>query len=144
MLDGRAAKGDVEGYLGRYHAQVCALPEGRERELFGWIAPGAQKFSITRSVVGAFTRAARPLTTTTNGSIRAMVPIGSYEKLMPLDIMPTFLLRALLTGDLERAEALGALELDEEDLALCTYACPGKNDYGPLLRKALARLEKEA
>ena len=55
-----------------------------------------------------------------------MVPIGSYEKLMPLDIMPTFLLRALLTGDLERAEALGALELDEEDLALCTYACPGK------------------
>jgi Na+-transporting NADH:ubiquinone oxidoreductase subunit A len=63
---------------------------------------------------------------------------------MPLDIMPTFLLRSLLTGDLERAEALGALELDEEDLALCTYACPGKNDYGPLLRQMLARLEKEA
>ena len=144
VLDGRAAKGDVEGYLGRYHAQVCALPEGRERELFGWIAPGARKFSITRSVIGAFTRAARPFTTTTNGSLRAMVPIGSYEKLMPLDIMPTFLLRSLLTGDLERAEALGALELDEEDLALCTYACPGKNDYGPLLRAMLARLEKEA
>lgn len=144
VLDGRAAKGEIEGYLGRYHAQVCALPEGRDRELFGWIAPGAQKFSITRSVIGAFTRAARPFTTTTNGSLRAMVPIGSYEKLMPLDIMPTFLLRSLLTGDLERAEALGALELDEEDLALCTYACPGKNDYGPLLRKMLARLEKEA
>jgi len=144
VLDGRRAQGEVEGYLGRYHAQVCALPEGRERELFGWIAPGAQKFSITRSVVGAFTRAARPFTTTTNGSIRAMVPIGTYEKLMPLDIMPTFLLRSLLTGDIERAEALGALELDEEDLALCTYTCPGKNDYGPLLRKALARLEKEA
>ncbi len=144
LLDGRAASGEVEGYLGRYHAQVSALPEGRERELFGWIAPGARKFSITRSVLGAFSGAAKPLTTTTNGSLRAMVPIGVYEKLMPLDIMPTFLLRSLLTGDLERAEALGALELDEEDLALCTFACPGKNDYGPLLRQMLARLEKEA
>jgi Na+-transporting NADH:ubiquinone oxidoreductase subunit A len=144
VLDGRTAMGEVDGYLGRYHAQVSALPEGRERELFGWIAPGAAKYSITGSVVGAFSRAARAFTTTTNGSQRAMVPIGVYEKLMPLDIMPTFLLRALLTGDLERAEALGALELDEEDLALCTYACPGKNDYGPLLRQMLARLEKEA
>jgi len=144
VLDGRAARGEIEGYLGRYHAQVSALPEGRDRELFGWIAPGARKFSITGSVLGAFTRAARPFTTTTNGSLRAMVPIGTYEKLVPLDIMPTFLLRALLTGDAERAEALGALELDEEDLALCTYACPGKNDYGPLLRQVLARLEKEA
>ena len=144
VLDGRAARGEVEGFLGRYHAQVSVLPEGRERELFGWIAPGAQKHSITGSVVGAFTRAARAFSTTTNGSLRAMVPIGAYEKVMPLDIMPTFLLRALLTGDLERAEALGALELDEEDLALCTYTCPGKNDYGPLLRQMLARLEKEA
>jgi len=144
ILDGRAARGEVEGYLGRYHAQVSALPEGRNRELFGWIAPGTQKHSVAGSVIGAFTRAARAFTTTTNGSKRAMVPIGSYEKLMPLDIMPTFLLRALLTGDLERAEALGALELDEEDLALCTYACPGKNDYGPLLRTMLARLEKES
>jgi len=63
---------------------------------------------------------------------------------MPLDILPTHLLRALAMGDVERAEALGALELDEEDLALCTYACPGKNDYGPMLRAALERLEKEA
>jgi Na+-transporting NADH:ubiquinone oxidoreductase subunit A len=144
VLDGRTAVGEVEGYLGRYHTQASALPEGRERELFGWIAPGAGKHSITGSVLGAFSRAARTFTTTTNGSRRAMVPIGSYEKLVPMDILPTFLLRALLTGDLERAEALGALELDEEDLALCTYACPGKNDYGPLLRQMLARLEKEA
>jgi Na+-transporting NADH:ubiquinone oxidoreductase subunit A len=73
-----------------------------------------------------------------------MVPIGTHEAVMPLDILPTFLLRALLAGDIERAEALGALELDEEDLALCTYADPGKNDYGPLLRDMLHRLEKEA
>lgn len=145
VLDGRAAAGDVEGYLGRYHQQVSALPEGRGREFLGWIAPGADKFSVAGVVLGAFARARpRPFTTTTNGSRRAMVPIGTHEKVMPLDIMATYLLRALLTGDAERAEALGALELDEEDLALCTYADPGKNDYGPLLRDMLHRLEKEA
>lgn len=145
VLDGRTAMGEAEGYLGRYHQQVSALPEGRDRELMGWIAPGGDKFSVTGSVLGAFARTRRRVfTTTTNGSPRAMVPIGTYESVMPMDILPTFLLRALLTGDLERAEALGALELDEEDLALCTYACPGKRDYGPLLRDMLDRLEKES
>jgi Na+-transporting NADH:ubiquinone oxidoreductase subunit A len=145
VLDGRTAAGDATGYLGRYHLQVSALPEGRERELFGWMAPGTEKFSLTGAVIGAFRRAHRfALTTTTNGSPRAMVPIGTYERVMPLDLMPTFLLRALITGDAERAAALGCLELDEEDLALCTYVCPGKFEYGPLLRRTLERIEKEA
>jgi Na+-transporting NADH:ubiquinone oxidoreductase subunit A len=72
-----------------------------------------------------------------------MVPIGSFEWVMPLDIMPTFLLRALLMGDLERAEALGCLELDEEDLALCSFVSPGKEDYGPYLRRSLYEIWKE-
>jgi Na+-transporting NADH:ubiquinone oxidoreductase subunit A len=63
---------------------------------------------------------------------------------MPLDILPTQLLRALIVGDLETAQNLGALELDEEDLALCSYVCPGKYEYGPILRDNLARIEKEA
>jgi Na+-transporting NADH:ubiquinone oxidoreductase subunit A len=72
-----------------------------------------------------------------------MVPIGMYEKIMPLDIMPTFLLRAIIVGDTERAHALGCLELDEEDLALCGFVCPGKYEYGPLLRNILTHIEKE-
>ena len=144
VLDGRTAMGEAEGFLGRFHHQVSVLAEGRERELLGWIAPGAGKYSVIGAVLGAFSRARRAFTTTTNGSPRAMVPIGTYESVMPLDILPTFLLRALLTGDIERAEALGVLELDEEDLALCTYACPGKNDYAPLLRDMLSRIEKES
>ena len=145
VLDGRTAQGDVLGYLGRYHLQVSVLAEATEREFMGWIAPGANKFSIWGVVLGAWRR--RPqltLNTTTNGGSRAMVPIGSYERVMPLDLMPTFLLRALLMKNDERAEALGALELDEEDLALCTFVCPGKAEYGPLLRAALSRIEKEA
>jgi Na+-transporting NADH:ubiquinone oxidoreductase subunit A len=73
-----------------------------------------------------------------------MVPIGAYERVMPLDLMPTFLLRALIGGHDDWAEEMGALELDEEDLALCTFVCPGKTEYGPLLRAALTRIQKEA
>ena len=143
VLDGRVAVGEAGGYLGRYHLQVAALPEGREREMFGYVLPGADKFSVTGSVLGAFTRAQRVLTTTTNGGPRAMVPIGTYERVLPFDIEPVFLLRALIIKDDQAAQQLGALELDEEDLALATCVCPSKYEYGPLLRDALTRIEKE-
>ncbi|MBA4176820.1 MAG: NADH:ubiquinone reductase (Na(+)-transporting) subunit A [Leptothrix sp. (in: Bacteria)] len=144
VLDGRTASGPVHGWLGRHHLQITALAEAVEREFLGWIMPGTDKFSIWGVVAGAWMRRPRlALNTTTNGGARAMVPIGAFERVMPLDLMPTFLLRALLMKDDERAEALGALELDEDDLALCTFVCPGKAEYGPLLRAALARIEKE-
>jgi len=144
VLDGRIATGEATGYLGRYHLQVAALPEARSREMFGYIRPGAAKFSVTGTVLGAFRRAGTfAMNTSTNGGERAMVPIGSYERVLPFDILPTFLLRALITRDDIRAQELGALELEEEDLALATYVCPGKTEYGPLLRAALARIEKE-
>lgn len=147
VLDGRAVgqgADAVDGYLGRYHAQVAVLPEGRSRELLGWIAPAPDKFSITGAVFGAFHRTERALSTTTNGSPRAMVPIGTYERVLPFDILPTLLLRALITRDDERARQLGALELDEDDIALATCVCPGKYEYGSLLRDTLTRIEKEA
>jgi Na+-transporting NADH:ubiquinone oxidoreductase subunit A len=144
VLDGRTAAGEATGYLGRYHLQVAALPEGHRREFLGWLAPGRDKFSVTNAFASALGRAQRfAFTTTTNGAPRPLVPIGTYEDVMPMDIEPTFLLRALVTGDAERAEALGALELDEEDLALCTFACPSKFDYGPLRRAMLERIERE-
>ena len=82
-------------------------------------------------------------TTSTGGSHRSMVPIGMYEQVMPLDIEPTFLLRALLTNDTEQAQLLGALELIEEDVALLTFVDPGKVDYGPKLRDSLDTIEEE-
>ena len=83
------------------------------------------------------------MTTSTEGSQRAIVPIGSYEQVMPLNIIATALLKALVTGDTEYAQALGCLELEEEDLALCTFVCPGKHDYGSILRRNLTRIEEE-
>jgi Na+-transporting NADH:ubiquinone oxidoreductase subunit A len=82
--------------------------------------------------------------TSTNGSPRAIVPIGAYEKVMPLDVLATPLLKSLVVGDVETAVKLGALELDEEDLALCSYVCPGKYEFGPILRDNLTRIESEA
>lgn len=143
VLCGRKSQ-DLTGFLGRYHLAVAALGEGNERELFGWQMPGFDKFSITRAFASAWQGTKRfPLTTSTGGSERAMVPIGSYEKVMPLDVLPTLLLRALISRDSERAEELGCLELDEEDLGLCTFVCPGKYEYGEILRDNLLKIEKE-
>jgi Na+-transporting NADH:ubiquinone oxidoreductase subunit A len=145
VLDGRARTGPGDAFLGRHHLQVAVLPEAGEREMFGYIQPGLEKFSVTNTVLGALRSAHRfAFDTSTNGSPRAMVPIGSYERVMPFDMLPTFLLRALITKDDVRAVDLGAIELDEDDIALCTYVCPGKYEYGPLLRSALERIEKEA
>jgi len=144
VLAGKRTHGDVFDFLGRYERQVSLLPEDREQVFMGWLSPGPNLFSTTRIYLSSLFRPAKfKFTTTTNGSQRAMVPIGLYEKVMPLDILPTFLLRSLIVGDLETAERLGVLELEEEDLALCTFVCPGKTNYGPILRRNLETLEKE-
>jgi Na+-transporting NADH:ubiquinone oxidoreductase subunit A len=143
VLGGRHAKNDVV-YLGRYANQVSVLEEGDQREFLGWLSPGANKFSKLNIYLSRLNPAKLfDFTTTTNGSERAMVPIGSYEKVMPLDILPTQLLRSLIVGDTETAQKLGCLELDEEDVALCTFVCPGKYEYGPILRRNLTLIEKE-
>jgi len=145
VLTGRQSA-PMREHLGRYHLQVSLLPEGGRREFMGWIAPGRRKFSIKRAFASAWTGGrSEPfaMNTSTNGSLRAIVPIGAYEQVMPLDILATPLLRALVTEDTEYAQSLGCLELDEEDLALCSFVCPSKIDYGPILRRNLARIEKE-
>lgn len=143
VLNGTQAVGP-HAFLGRFHLQVSVLKEGRDKELLGWVAPGRDRFSITRTTLGHFLKKKLfNLSTDTHGGERAMVPIGSYERVMPLDILPTVLLRDLLAGDTDSAQALGCLELDEEDLALCTYVCPGKYEYGPVLRHVLTQIEQE-
>jgi Na+-transporting NADH:ubiquinone oxidoreductase subunit A len=144
VLSGKRAMGDAFGFLGRYHNQVSVLKEGREREFLGWLGPGSNVFSTLPLFLSKLIPGKKfDFTTTTNGSARAMVPLGIYERVMPLDILPTFLLRSLVVGDVERAEQLGALELDEEDLALCTFVCPGKTNYGVILRNNLQTIQEE-
>ncbi|MBW2288885.1 MAG: Na(+)-translocating NADH-quinone reductase subunit A [Deltaproteobacteria bacterium] len=144
VLSGKKAMGEEFGYMGRFDRQISLLREGRERIFMGWLTPGMKSFStIPIYLSRLFGVKSFDFTTSTNGSPRSMVPIGTFERVMPMDILPTFLLRSLLVGDIEQAEKLGALELDEEDLALCTFVCSGKTDYGPVLRRNLSMIEKE-
>lgn len=133
-------------YLGYYSNQVSVLKEGRERELFGWIVAGKNKYSAMNVYTSSKDRQEHrlfPLTTDKNGSNRAIVPVGVFESVMPLDILATPLVKALVIGDTDQAQLLGCLELDEEDVSLLTFVDPSKHDFAPVLRANLTKIEQE-
>ena len=143
VLEGRHAAG-IYAYLGRYHRQVTVIKEQNGRAFLNWMMPGKDRFSTT----GLFLSSLLPkktfsMITAAWGGQRAIFPLGTYEKVMPLDIIATSLLKSLAVGDTEKSCELGCLELIDEDLALSTFVCPGKNDYGPMLRNVLTTIEKE-
>ena len=133
-------------YLGCYSNQISVVKEGRQRELFGWIVAGKDKYSAMNVYTSSKDRKDNrqfPLTTDKNGSNRAIVPVGVYESVMPLDILSTPLLKAMVVGDTDQAQLLGGLELVEEDMSLFTFVDPGKHDFAPVLRANLTKIEKE-
>ena len=142
VLSGRKASGEC-AFLGRYHNQVSVIREGRERHFLHYLRAGAESHSVLPIFVSAMSKKLQAMTSSTNGSERAMVPVGAYEAVTPLDILPTQLLRSLIVGDTEMAQKLGCLELDEEDVGLYTYVCVGKYEYAPILRDNLTRIEIE-
>lgn len=142
VLAGHRAAGN-SAYQGRYHEQVSVIKEDQPRLFLHWLNPWLKQFSAINVFLNPKVRQEDfPMTASQNGSHRAMVPIGNYEMVMPLDILPTQLLRSLLVRDTVMAQALGALELDEEDLALCTFVCHSKYEYGPALRECLRMIER--
>lgn len=144
VLDGRAL-GEPLQHLGRHHRMVSILPETEApRRWPAWLRPGLDRFSVTRAFASAWLPGRRPvLRTAGGGAVRPIWPIGTYERVLPLDLLPTPLFKALAVGDLDRARELGALELEEDDLALCSFVDPGKNDFGRQLRDVLRRIERE-
>ncbi|SES70229.1 Na(+)-translocating NADH-quinone reductase subunit A [Thorsellia anophelis] len=142
ILGGRHAT-NAFAFLGRYHLQVSCIAEAERPEILDYVRPTGERFSAMNLFFSKLFKRKLNLTTNTEGEPRHMVPFGNYELIMPLDILPTQLLRALIIGDTDMAQKLGCLELDEEDLALCSYVCAGKYEYGPILRAQLARIEVE-
>jgi Na+-transporting NADH:ubiquinone oxidoreductase subunit A len=143
VLNGRTAVGP-EAYLGRYHCQISAIPDGGQSRLFGWFDP----FCMSYSFAGLFRRRQAhkkllPFSSSRMGRPTAMVPVDAFEHIIPMDILPVPLFRSLLIGDTDQAQALGCLELAAEDLALASFVCPGKIDYGTALRINLDRIERE-
>lgn len=160
LVDGRVAQGskrvisgsvlnghiadDATDFLGRYDNQVSVLEEPEDREFMGWAAPGLSKYSAINVFFSSiFKPKSFNITTSQYGSPRAIVPIGVFEKVMPLDILPTPLIKSLLVKDTDAAQQLGCLELVEEDLALCSFVDPSKHDFGPVLRSTLTQIEVE-
>jgi Na+-transporting NADH:ubiquinone oxidoreductase subunit A len=142
-LDGRTASAGL-GFLGRYHLQITAIPEGGQRRLFGWAGIFPWRYTAAHTFLKkAGHRRRHAFSTAQNGRYSGMLPTRAFEKVMPLDILPSPLFRALLVRDTDQAQALGCLELDEEDLALCAFVCPAKNDYGSALRINLEQIERE-
>ena len=145
VISGREAIG-AYAYLGRYHNQVSVVAEAnsKDREFMNWLTPGPRKFSkIPLFLSSLFPKKFFKFKTLMNGSDRPIVPIGIYEEVLPLNVLPAMLLRNIVLLDTEKIQALGGLELDEEDLSLCSYVCPGKYDFGSLLRAGLTKIEVE-
>ncbi|CAA6816879.1 MAG: Na(+)-translocating NADH-quinone reductase subunit A (EC [uncultured Thiotrichaceae bacterium] len=144
ILGGFRAAGS-SAFMGRYTLQISVVPEGQPRQLLHWVNPFLKQFSFLNVFTNALSKNKQSfkLSSSQNGSPRAMVPLGAYEDVMPLDILPTQLLRALLVRDTETAKKLGCLELDEDDLALCTFVCHSKYEYGPALRACLEIIERD-
>ena len=145
VINGREAIGPY-AYLGKYHSQISVVCESSkvDREFMNWLNPGARKCSkIPLFTSKLFPSKEFKFKTLMNGSDRAIVPIGVYEEVMPLNILATILMRYIAVGDSEKIQELGGLGLDEEDLALCSFVCPSKYDFGSLLRKNLTQIEVE-
>ncbi|MBC8345334.1 MAG: Na(+)-translocating NADH-quinone reductase subunit A [Candidatus Marinimicrobia bacterium] len=142
VLTGKTAT--KNGYLGFYDSTISVIPEGGEREFMGMIKPGSSltRYSLTNAFIG-FGKKFFSFNTLQNGSERYMVPINAWEDALPMDILPNALYRAIHVEDIEEMEQLGIIECDEEDFALCSFACPSKIDVGGMIRQGLNLMEKE-
>ena len=141
MLSGR--KIPENGFISFKHRSITIIPEGRERELFGWLTPGLKQESFSRTFLSKyFPSKEYEKDTRIHGGKRAFIQTGDYEKMLPMDILPAHLVKSIIAEDIEEMIALGLLEVDAEDFALCSYICPSKIDFGEYILKGLDILEK--
>ena len=142
VLTGRTSS--LEDYLSYYDYTVSVISDDIKREFIGMLNPGSSssRYSLT-PVFLSFSKILFPFTTSQNGNHRAVVPMNSWERVLPMDILPNELYRSILAEDIEEMENLGLIECDDEDFALCSFACPSKTDVGGVIRKGLDMLQAE-
>ncbi len=147
FISGNALTGttvELKGFLGYYHHQLTMIPEGNYFEFAGWAAPGLKKFSNS----GLFVSKLLPkidfkLDTNYHGGLRAFVMSGEYEKVFPFDIYPVYLLKAILTDNIDKMEELGIYEVSTEDFALCDFVCTSKIEAQQIVSQGLELIRKE-
>ena len=143
IIYGHKSEG-VMSYLGYYDNQISVIPDEANDIFMNWLKPGNELHSNLNVFLSAFKKPSEFIfNTSVNGGDRAIVPVSSYEEIMPMDILVTQLLKSLVVSDIEMAIDLGMLELAPEDLALCSYVCPSKYDYSSILLDNLNKLYLE-
>ncbi len=134
----------ADGFIGYYDSTLTVIPEGDYYEFLGWILPGLNKFSLSRTFLTWLMPGKRyRLDTNMHGGNRALVVTGEYERVLPMDIYPMQLIKSIMVEDIDRMEQLGIYEVAEEDFALCEFVCPSKTEIQSIIRKGLDQMEKE-
>ncbi|MDA9563435.1 Na(+)-translocating NADH-quinone reductase subunit A [Flavobacteriales bacterium] len=147
VISGNVLSGEqvnIDGHINFYDYQISAIPEGGNDQMFGWIAPGLDKFSLSRAFFSWLApNKEYDLNTNVNGEERAFVVSGEYERVFPMDILPVFLLKSMMMEDIDAMEGLGVYEVAPEDFALCEYGCTSKIEAQKVVRKALDLVKQE-
>jgi len=143
FISGNVLSGEhvgVRGYLGHFHNQISVIPEGDEEGVLGWMLPSFEKLSFHKAF-GLFSflipKKEKVLDTNTNGEQRNFTISGAFEKILPMDILPTYLFKSIISNDYDEMEALGIYEVIEEDVALCEYIDVSKNDIQAIVREGI-------
>ena len=130
--------------MGFYDSQITVLPEGDSHRFFGWLFPGKDIFSVSSTFISKFLKNKKfKINTNTNGENRPFVVSGQYEKVLPMNIYPVQLIKAILIEDIDTMEELGIYEVSEEDLALCEFVCTSKINVQDILRRGLNLVKSE-
>ncbi|MCS5490488.1 Na(+)-translocating NADH-quinone reductase subunit A [Algoriphagus limi] len=145
VISGNVLTGEkisMEGYLGFYHNQITVIPEGDYEEFLGWLMPSTKKLSFHKAIgmLSFLNKGEFKVDTNTHGEERPFVVSGVFEKVLPMDILPTYLFKAIIAEDFDEMEELGLYEIIEEDVALCEFVDPSKNDLQQLVRSGIELL----
>ena len=142
-LTGKQIK--ANGFLGAFHSQVTVIPEGSDvHELFGWIMPRFNEFSTSRSYFSwLMGKKEYALDARVKGGERHMIMSNEYDRVLPMDILPEYLIKAIIAGDIDRMEQLGIYEVAPEDFALCEFVCSSKMELQRIVREGLDMLRRE-
>ena len=150
--DYRVVSGDVlsgnittkDHSFGPFDETVSVISEIQERDFLGWMLPGVDKYTLSNTFVSsAMKKEKSDLKTGLNGSLRAIIPFGRWESVLPMDILPDFLIKSILAEDIEQMEKLGIYECDAEDFSLCAFACQSKIEVSEIIKSGLELIEKE-
>ena len=135
----------ANGFLGAFHSQVTVIPEGNDvHEMLGWIMPRFNEFSTSRSYFSwLMGKKEYRLDARIKGGERHMIMSNEYDRVLPMDIMPEYLIKAIIAGDIDQMEALGIYEVAPEDFAICEFVCSSKMELQRIVREGLDMLRRE-